>query len=119
MRLTHRWGFIENGVEGAVFLFVFLNEMQVLAPLTAYARNAQRRKQAEFQHSFARDKRLIRDRRAGEQEIILSDHPFDIVAASGKEAWDSMRTCGEGQEVGIQELEIPDACVHSHAVVIN
>jgi len=46
--------------------------MQVLAPLTAYARNAQRRKQAEFQHSFARDKRLIRDRRAAEQVIILS-----------------------------------------------
>jgi len=71
LRLAHRRGFIENGVEGAVFLFVSCNEMQVLALLTAYARDAQRRKQNRISHSFPGDKRLIRDGRAAEQVIIL------------------------------------------------
>src|SRR5258708_9243846 len=95
---SHRRGFVENGVKGPVFLPVFLNEIQVLPALAGYARDAQRGKQPEFQNALAGDQRLIRDRRAAEQVIVLPDYGFDVVAAVGEKAASLLPTCGGGRE---------------------
>ncbi len=117
--LSHWWGFVENRVEGAVFLSVFLNEMQVLPVLAGYARHPQRGKQPEFHHAFACDQRLIGDRRAARQVIIFPDDCFDVVPPGGKQPPVLLRTCGAGCQLRFQVLRIPDAVVHSPAVAID
>src|SRR6266436_7977944 len=53
-------------------------------------------------YAFARDQRLIRDRRAAEQMIILSDGRFDVVPARGEQSLFLLRTCGVGRNLGFQ-----------------
>src|SRR5437762_14025206 len=93
--------------------------MQILAAFAAYARDAQRGKQREFQHAFAGNERLKGDRRPAEQVIVLGDYGFDVVAPGGEQSLVLLRTCGVGLKLGFQVLGIPDAVAHSAAVAMD
>src|SRR5260370_39847016 len=87
--------------------------MQVLALFTAYTRDPQSRKQAEFQHAFARGKRLVRDGGPTEQVIILPDYGFDVVPAGGGEGLFLFRTLWGGPGDAFSLVDKPKNVVHS------
>ena len=86
MLLPSRWGLVQHGVERAVFFFIFLDEMQVLAGLVGDARDSQRGQQPKFHYALTGDQRLKGDGGAAVEVIVLGDDGFDIVAMRREEA---------------------------------
>ena len=119
MFLPHRRGFVEHGVERAVFFLVFLDKVQVLSVLIGDPCDPQSGEQCELQHAFAGNERLEGDYRAAEQVIVLRDYGFDVVAMRGEKPLVFARARRVGLPLGDQVLGIPDAVVHSSAIAID